>query len=302
MSSSEQLTSYAVKSYRYLRLSIIVVVASVLAAVVIERIDADCWQGSISAYYYTPAHSVFVGALVAIGVSLIAIKGSTDREDILLNLAGVLAPIVAFVPTSPGDQCPSSAALELADRETYINNNVLALAIGGGLAIVVTIVLLLVFSRDKLGTIDRGSAIGLGFAVVLLLIGLVWYFGFRDSFLERAHGGAAVVMFFIIWVVMILNARGAPDRRYRRAYSVTATAMALAAIVAVVGKLIDSDWRHQILWLEFLELVAFAAYWAVQTSENWTGGVPAGEEREDRSDVELLGAANRTADLEKAVS
>lgn len=78
------------------------VVASALVSVVIERSRATCWGESISGYYYTPSRNVFVGALVVIGVSLIAIKGSTDREDVLLNLAGVLAPIVAFVPTTLG--------------------------------------------------------------------------------------------------------------------------------------------------------------------------------------------------------
>jgi len=108
MSHAEALEPFAVKSYRYLRLSIVVVVLALMASVVIERSHVSCWQESISAYFYTPVQAVFVGALVAIGVSLIAIKGSTDREDVLLNLAGVLAPIVAFVPTSPPARSCSS--------------------------------------------------------------------------------------------------------------------------------------------------------------------------------------------------
>lgn len=46
------------------------------------------------------------------------------------------------------------------------------------------------------------------------------------------------------------------------------------------GKLVDHDWRHQILWLEILELSAFAVYWVAQTFEHWEGGVPTGAERE----------------------
>src|SRR5262249_55555658 len=99
-----------VSTYRYLRLSIVVMVLALFVSVLIERFHVGCWQGSISAYYYTPAHAIFVGALVAIGVSLIAIKGSTDLEDVLLNVAGLLAPIVAFVPTTPpSGSCPSTA-------------------------------------------------------------------------------------------------------------------------------------------------------------------------------------------------
>ncbi len=74
---------------------------------------------------------MFTGGLVAIGVSLIAIKGSTDLEDVLLNLAGVLAPIVAFVPTTPPEGGCPSVGVDVRYAELYIDNNVLAYAIGG---------------------------------------------------------------------------------------------------------------------------------------------------------------------------
>lgn len=57
---------------------------------------------SISAYYYTPAHAIFVAVLIAIGAAMIVIKGTRGLEDILLNIAGMLAMIVALVPTSRG--------------------------------------------------------------------------------------------------------------------------------------------------------------------------------------------------------
>ena len=93
------LNEYAKKSYRYLRLSIVIMVAALIVSVIIERLNASCWQGSFSAYYYTPVHAVFVGSLVATGACLIAIKAADDWEDMLLNVAGMLAPVVAFVPT-----------------------------------------------------------------------------------------------------------------------------------------------------------------------------------------------------------
>ena len=88
----------AQKTYRYLRIGLIGAAVMLAAAVVIERWHVDCWQGSISAYYYTPVRAVFVGALVAVGLSLIVIKGE-GHEDVYLNIAGMLAPVVAFVPT-----------------------------------------------------------------------------------------------------------------------------------------------------------------------------------------------------------
>src|SRR5271156_5020787 len=92
-------------TYRYLRGGMAVMVVMLGAAVLGERLTASCWQTSISAYYFTSAHSVFVAALCALGTLLIVYTGSTDTEDTLLNLAGILAFIVAMVPTSRPALC-----------------------------------------------------------------------------------------------------------------------------------------------------------------------------------------------------
>jgi hypothetical protein len=294
MSDAEELVPFAVKSYRYLRLSIVVVVLSLLASVLIERVHVSCWQESISAYYYTPVHAIFVGALVAIGVSLVAIKGSTDVEDMLLNVAGVLAPIVAFVPTStPSRNCASTVFVG-GDPEAYIDNNVLAFAIGGALTIVIAYVAAKVMGKPTIGRVDKPVRLGLVLGIGLLVVGLVWYSFLRDSFLDRAHGGAAVAMFVIIGVVMVINARSARPG-YRMVYALTAAAMVVAAVMVVIGKLLESDWRHQVLWLEILELIPFAVYWAAQTFEHWEGGVPTGAERERRTEDSGVLAAGSLA-------
>ena len=283
MSDAQELVPFAVKSYRYLRLSIVVVVLSLLASVLIERLHVSCWQESISAYYYTPVHAMFVGALVAIGVSLVAIKGSTDVEDMFLNVAGVLAPIVAFVPTSPPSRNCASTAFVGGDPEAFIDNNVLAFAIGGAITLVIVYVAATVMRKPTIRDVDRRSFFGLALGLVLLVVGLAWYVFWRDSFLDHAHGGAAVAMFVIIGVVMVINARSARPG-YRKVYALTAAAMVIGAVLVVIAKLLDSDWRHQILWLEVLELVPFAVYWAAQTFEHWEGGVPTGAERDQRAD------------------
>lgn len=289
MPDSSQLVPFAVKTYRYLRLSIVVVVLSLLASVLIERVRAGCWQGSISAYYYTPAHAIFVGTLVALGVSLVAIKGSTDVEDVLLNVAGVLAPIVAFVPTAPpSDRCAITPFGTPETAETFIDNNVTALAVGGAVAIVAAFVAARIQGKATLRRVDRPAMIGLAVAAVLLVGGLIWWSSFRASFLQHAHGSAAVAMFTLVGAVMVLNARSAAQG-YRQCYAVTAGLMVLGVAFALLGKVVDGDWRHQILWLELLEIVPFGIYWAAQTLEHWNGGVPTGSERQART--EMVGMA-----------
>lgn len=283
MTGHQELESFAVRSYRYLRLSIVVVVVALVGSVLYERAQVDCWQESISAYYYTPVRAVLVGALLVAGVSLVVVRGSTDWEDALLNVAGVLAPIVAFVPTAPSPLSCASATFDVADRgaaEAFIENNVVAYVLGGAVAIVVTVV---VARRGRRGPeIDAPAGLGLALAATLLAGGVLWYGAFRQSFLEHAHGAAAVAMFTLVFVVIVINALSAGGR-YRKIYAATAIAMAVAAIAAVAGQLVAGPWRHQVLWLEVGELVPFAAFWAVQTVEHWAGGVPTGTERTARA-------------------
>ena len=144
-----ELSDFAVKSYRYLRIALIVILLALICSVVLERINASCWEQSISAYYYTPVHSIFVGALVALGVCLIAIRGNTTAEDVLLNVAGVLAPIVAFVPTSrPQDTCTKNLFTG-GDTLPYINNNLVALALALVAAVVIGAVTILRADKER---------------------------------------------------------------------------------------------------------------------------------------------------------
>ncbi len=90
----------AVKTYRYLRIALTALVVLLFASIALEWWAADrCVLPSISAYYFTPVQAVFIGVLVTMGASLLALKGNTDGEDVLMNLAGMLAPGVAFIPT-----------------------------------------------------------------------------------------------------------------------------------------------------------------------------------------------------------
>lgn len=67
---------------------------------------------SISHYYYTIVGDAFVGILFALGLFLILYKSvfKNDKlrkqENLLTNLSGILALIVAFIPTDPeGGDC-----------------------------------------------------------------------------------------------------------------------------------------------------------------------------------------------------
>ena len=57
--------------------------------------------GSMSGYYYTQMRDIFVGALCALGVFLVAYAGYDEIDRWITNIAGLCAIGVAFFPTKP---------------------------------------------------------------------------------------------------------------------------------------------------------------------------------------------------------
>ena len=271
------LKEYAKKSYRYLRLSIVIMVAALIVSVIIERLNASCWQGSFSAYYYTPVHAVFVGSLVATGACLIAIKAADDWEDMLLNVAGMLAPVVAFVPTKPPGTVCSNAPLDLADRAPYVSNNILSLAIGGAIAIAMAYGLARVKRKDLgVETHEWPVRVGVLGAAVITFAGVLWFVRDEDGFLAHAHDYSAIAMFVFIGIVVLFNGfRARP--KYQPAYRAIVAAMAIAAIAVIVAKLVFEDWDYEVLVIEAVEAGLFGVFWLLQTLENWEAGIEQGE-------------------------
>jgi len=282
------------KTYRYLRIGILAAVVLLGASVLLERskVDPGCWQTSISAYYYTPARAVFVGALMAIGLSLIVIKGSTGWEDVFLNVAGMLAPVVALVPIGNPGECwsikpeplptvrnPLTNAVELAPWvEKNIENNIQALLWAGGAALLAAAVIAgIAFAvgarRGERRTLadlwtgpQRGTVLSLLAVLAFLVAGAV-LFATWDRFEENAHGLAAYAMFGSLAAAALVNAlecRKFALRWYVRLYGLIAILMGAAALLVLV-----KNWHHKTLVLEILEIGLFAGFWIVQTRELW---------------------------------
>jgi hypothetical protein len=281
---------YSVKTYRYLRMAMVAMVVLLGAALVIEwsKTNPRCLQTSISAYYYTPVQAIFVGALITIGVCMVVLKGNTEREDILLNVAGILAPAVALVPT-PGQGSCRSVPVVLGDTAANVDNNMLALFVVGVPCLVVTAVFVL---RARLARADWNPMYLLGFVVALAIFGggLAWFFLDRDGFIGNAHYAAAVVMFVCIIAVVLVNAeqfrrkerpadtRSAPANRY----SALAVAMVVVPLALLAWKALFG-WDHAVLWIEGALITLFAIFWIVQTQELWNEGLRSGGQELPRS-------------------
>jgi hypothetical protein len=258
-------------------------VALLGVAVLIERSAVSCWQESISAYYYTPVRAVFVGGLVAIGLCLIVIKGSTPWEDAFLNVAGMLAPVVAFVPTTNVGTCwsvdpPARPVIEGPDGTVLapwvvanIDNNIEALLITGFAGLVIA-ALIATYARRSITAIaevgDLGMRLGLAGTMVLIVAAALAHW-LWDGFATNAHDLAAYAMFGALGLAVGSNAlqarRESGMERYVWAYSSIAAGMVLALVVLLFFR----SWSHWVLVLEAIEITLFAAFWLVQTVQHW---------------------------------
>lgn len=286
----------AKKTWRYLRLAMVAMVVG-LGASILQDTWRSCWQGSISGYYYTPAQGFLVGALVTIGVCLFALKGSTDLEDFLLNLAGVCAPFVALVPTPNIGDC--GTVYDGRNRAVNIANNVFALLVVLTIALAVVVVLEVVNQKRRrepvLQPVERWA---FGIAAVAIVALWVLFYAARVWFALNVHNIAAIAMFFFIWLTVLVNARHLrvtrradmrPVRRINR-YTLIALLM-LSVAVAHVIVASAMEWTHAVFSIEACLIILFAWFWTAQTFELWDEGLrPRTAEAEPPDAAVLAGA------------
>jgi hypothetical protein len=284
MSTSKLASDHAAKTYRYLRIGILGATAMLLASVSLEMIETKCFLTSISAYYYTAARPVFVGALLAIGLALITIKGDR-KEDLALNVAGMLAPVVALVPIRSFDKvgnCLVRDPLRDADPEVLeafldlsVGNNMSALLWAGVGGLVVTVVvlfkgrktpsMLIRTLRGPRSSSERESLVDLILFASLAAVFASWFAFLRVSFIDRAHLVSAGGMFVALAVAALVCSKYASGW-HRKTYRWIGIAMIVSIPVLALSSFVFNWW---ILVLELIEIALFAAFWAVQTIERW---------------------------------
>jgi hypothetical protein len=265
---------YAIRTWRYLRLAMVTVVVGLGASVAYEWVKAPgtCFQGSISAYWYTPVQAYFVGALITVGVCLVCLKGNSPVEDALLNLAGLLAPFVALVPTPHPGRC-ASAYVTSTDPTRSVTNNVTTLLIVeiGGL------LLLALLAWRKRSEVSRTSLVGYGVAAAAVLALTAVFWADRDYFVGHAHYAAAVPMFACIVVVAVLNSlRHLSGSKFLTIVYAAVAAIMVGAVLVIAPIIRWGDWDHGVLVIEIILISSFVALWVIQTVELWNEGIDYG--------------------------
>lgn len=273
-------------TYRYVRVGLVALVVFLLTSLALTWAHS-CPQGSISAFFYTRTHAVFLASLCAIGICLIAYKGSRVGEDALLNYSGFMAFIVALVPTGPGGDLCQPWLPTVADPFGGVANNVAALfvavAVGTGMYLALDR-----WRRPQQAPVASepscAEAASLWKTIATALLGIekwlpaallaisiagaplmLW-----DWFAQHAHVIAAVAMFLAITLVAVYHAcyaRAAVRRHLARFYATIAALMLVTVVAGVV--LLILGWQFGVITVELILIVLFAIFWAVQTADVW---------------------------------
>jgi hypothetical protein len=266
-------------TYRFLRLGILAAVATLSVSLLAEIIRTECIRSSISAYFYSPSRTIFTGSLMAVGLCLIAIQGDEDWEEVSLNLAGMLAPMIAVLPTSVSTKCDTEFA-DLSDEDPRyqamlgaledqtrdgLHNNVIAY-FGVLLAALLAI---LIFTPNRLVRSQLSKTkVRIALAAYIVVVGVFVFFASLtwDEQSAWAHNLSAILMFVAFGTVVCYNAtRSAAPAWYRASCLVIAVLMAAMALVVfpVLRWALEVEWN--VFVLEATEIALFGAFWLLQT-------------------------------------
>ncbi|MFE7843902.1 hypothetical protein ACFUTX_01755 [Microbacterium sp. NPDC057407] len=266
------------RTYRYLRLAVAGTVVVIFVAIALASASTG-WLTSVSDYYYTPARNAFVGALIAVAVSLLALSGR-GAERALLDAAALFAPLIAVVPTTLAPGSVPGVAVPCAHRcfppafEAEAANGV-ATYLAIGLLTVLVGVLLVALRQLSLPSVGFSLAAS---TAVLVLIGAAWLFA-RDLFLAQGHFVATIAFFALFAAAAVLNAfprrEAPPPMVFRVLYVGIAAALGLV-LVAYIVLLPRADARGIpiVLLTEAAALGLFFAFWVVQGIEKWHDADP----------------------------
>lgn len=278
------------RTYRNLRIGIGSVVIVVVVSVGVAAMGVGVLS-SISAYYYTPARTMFVGALMAASLGLLAISGR-GLQRVLLDTAGLLAPLIAILPTpignstvpglDPGCQ-PGRLCVPAAFRADVANGIYTFVVVG-----TVVVVVVLILSRTK--AVELRSVAGSLLAAAAVLAAVIWLWQ-RDPelLLNLGHVVAAGGFFLMISAAAVVvvfpgldrsqskEPGRVPSKAFRIMYLVIAAGFVIdiAVVVSIiVNGNVDSFTIPVILVCELAALGLFLLFWILQSFPKWTDPNP----------------------------
>ncbi|MFD2081235.1 hypothetical protein SAMN05421678_10479 [Actinopolymorpha cephalotaxi] len=256
----------------YLRLGMVLLVLLLAAAITLERLRYGSLLDSVSAYYYTPAHAVFIACLCSLGACMIIYPGRSGFEDVTLNAAGFLAFLVAFVPTSRGEaECDPSRAFCDIPTSTIAANVAAVLLVGGVGLLVAYLAPIMGAGKGVLSHVgDRHARIALHVLAVGYVFLVAVFFLDRATFLRMGHGWSALVLFAGLIIVIVNSGLHLGHRGSRRVWYWGSLALALLAMAIVWFAGRRGAMEHWIFVEESIVIGGFTFFWVTQkVAEVW---------------------------------
>lgn len=283
----------AAVTYRYVRVGLVALVVFLLVSLGLTW-EHSCLQHSVSAFFYTRTHGVFIAALCAVGTCLIVYRGSSrgeqnrHTEDALLNFAGFLAFVVALIPTDGAEVCEPWLPTVKEPFDATANNMVaLFVATAAGIALYRVVqhrrtgktepsapAAMNLTGMDRMWKVVATAVLKVEPWLPKLLYGLIVVGGlalFCPAVRDHAHGVAAAAMFLAITLVAVYHAcyaKGTQCQRRARIYGLIAGAMLTAVLLAIV--LFSTGFSQGIFYVEVALIVLFGTFWGIQTWDVWT--------------------------------
>lgn len=273
---------------RTLRILVLAPISLLLLTIVVFSVAAGSFNDSISAYYGGPARDVFVGCLLATSLGLVAFRGTSDLEDLALNLAGFYAPFVAFVPY---DFASSSLGIHTEAPDATMSLSVILLCyLSAALGFAIFDYAKGTWAPSRLwqGSAASMALVALAVAAMLGFLGLVaWRLLEPGTRFAWVHMGAAILLIASLAIAVashlvadrhrgrVRDAAGGPGRGFRRGYLAIAVSMAMGgpllwAVLAWAGV------SGAVLWTETWELALFIVFWALELRRHWRADEEAG--------------------------
>ena len=272
------------RTYRYVRLGLIAAILSIFVSLIAHGTTYG-WPTSISALFYTPSGTVFVGAVFAVSFGLLALSGHSV-EQALLDLAGVVVPLIAIVPTviRTGDiagvtaECGDAARCVPPEYVSGIANGMVTFAVIGGMGVIFAVVLAVVQR-----TISGGLLLAIAAATAIIAGMTIWWAVDPESYVPSAHLVATVGFLSLMALVSLMSAAGAGGTSYRAVYGalsvlfvLTLVFVMIASIVQFRGADLDAPTGPPLVLIgEAIALAVFGIFWLAQTAQNWDEVDPA---------------------------
>lgn len=264
------------RTYRYVRIALAAAPIALLISVALAVPDTGLLP-TVSHYIHTPARIVFSAALIAASVCLLVLSGRGPQR-VLLDVAALLAPLVAILPTpiAAGEvagvevSCAGSCVPDAALAD--VDNALVSYLVMAGLAVVVGIVL-----RVRSG-VAGGTATTLVVAVLLLAAVALAFALARPALLAAGHVVSAVAFFVVMAAVAVAeavrpSAQHPPSRALRGAYLGIAAVLVLDLLA--LGVLGLGAGLPVVFGGEVVALLLFVVFWALQTRQKWSESDPA---------------------------